>query len=108
MVKQQDMVSPGTGGFWGWLNGKTEGFEQRMFDRANEAVSQPFGEWVKGTVIDLWDWFVNTLPEIAGYGVMAAGAYIMISPLIGTGGLGKAIGVTAGGLTVTVCILATQ
>lgn len=108
MVKQQDMESPGTGGFWGWLNGKTEGYEQRMFDRANGEFTKPFGEWAKETVIDLWDWFVGVLPEIAGYGVLATGAFVMISPLVTRGGIGKPLGILAAGLAVTVCILTTQ
>jgi|SRR5690625_252930 len=93
---------------WDWINGKTEDFEQRMFERGNQELMKPIGSWVKGGLQDLWAWFIDVLPEIAGYGVMATGAFIMIAPLVSRGGLMKPLSFMVGGLIVTVCILATQ
>lgn len=97
---------------WEWINGKTEQFEQRMFEKGNEVVTKPaaesIGGWFREVGSDVWVWFVGVLPDIAGYGVFATGAFVMISPLVSRGGMLKPLSIMAAGLIFTVCILGTN
>lgn len=88
----------------------------------SEAIGlfEKVGEWFRGSTKEAllspikfgfegaWEWFVSILPDIAGYGILTASAFMMISPLVSRGGLLKPLSYLAAGLTVTVCILATQ
>jgi len=93
---------------WEWINGKTSEWEQRMFERGNQELLKPIGEWIKDIGTDIWVWFVGVLPDIAGYGVFATGALVMLSPLVGRGGMMKPLSYMVGGLILTVCILTTN
>lgn len=93
---------------WEWINGKISDGEQRMFDKGNEELMKPVGRWLKEAGTDLWVWFVDVLPDIAGYGVYAAGFFVMLSPLVTSSGMMKPLSYLAGGLILTVCILMTN
>lgn len=93
---------------WDGVNGVIKQWEQRMFDKGNEELTKPMGRWLKEIGTDLWVWFVDVLPDIAGYGVFATGAIVMLSPLVSSSGMFKPLAVMVGGLIVTVCILATN
>lgn len=93
---------------WEWINNETKKIEDKLIDKGNAELMKPVGRWVKETGSDLWVWFVDVLPDIAGYGVFAAGAIIMLSPLITKSGMIKPLSYLAGGLILTVCILMTN
>lgn len=94
---------------WDWLNDKTKQIEKEyIIEPVNNYFLDKVGEFVVETSKDAWTWFVDALPDIAGFGVYAAGAFIMISPLVTRGGMLKPLAYLAGGLIVTVCILATN
>lgn len=93
---------------WVWVNGKIAYWEQKMFDKGNEELMKPAGRWIKEAGTDLWVWFVEVLPDIAGYGVMACGAFIILGSMISDKGMMKPLACLAGGLILSVCILMTN
>lgn len=76
-------------------------------------IVEPTGERVGDKFVDLatdigrnvWEWFVHSIPDLAGYGTMAAGGAIILGSMVGRGGLMKPLAYLAGGLIVAVCIL---
>lgn len=94
---------------WDWINGHIDGFERKyIIEPGDEYISSKFEVTLADLGKDIWSWFVDALPDIAGYGVFATGAIVMLSPLISKSGMMKPLAFLTGGLIVTVCILATN
>lgn len=93
---------------WDLINDNIEQWEQKMFEKGNQELLKPFGRWIKEVGTDLWVWFVDVLPDIAGYGIITTGVFVMISPLVCSSGMMKPLSYLAGGLILTVCILMTN
>lgn len=55
--------------------------------------------------VKAWDWFLQVIPDIAGYGTLVAGGWIMVGSMIGDSATFKPAGCLAAGLIVGVCIL---
>lgn len=53
----------------------------------------------------VWDYFLEVLPDLMGYGTLLAGGAIIIGSMIGKGGLMKPLGFFAGTLIVATVIL---
>lgn len=94
---------------WDWVNEGISNWEQKhIIDPGNEFVITGIGNALAELGKDIWTWFVEVLPDIAGYGTFAAGAFIMIAPVASRSGMLKPLAILAGGLTLAVCILATN
>ncbi|MBO0602764.1 hypothetical protein I2483_13935 [Sporosarcina sp. E16_3] len=52
----------------------------------------------------VWEWFVQSLPDLAGYGTMVTGVCVILSTMAGRG-MVRPLGFLAGGLIVAVCVL---
>lgn len=76
------------------------------FDDVGEWFRSELRAHIAGAFRPIWNWFIEYLPDFAGYGVVAAGAFMMIAPVASRGGMMKPLGILAGGLILTVCILA--
>jgi len=72
-------------------------------------TTRPIVESIKAmfanTGRDVWHWFVESIPDLAGYGTMAAGGFIILGSMVGRGGIAKPLAKLAAGLIVAVCIL---
>lgn len=55
--------------------------------------------------VKAWDWFLHIIPDLAGYGTLVAGGWIMVGAMIGDGATFKPAGYLAAGLIVGVCVL---
>lgn len=94
---------------WNWFNGKVEDFEQKhIIEPGNEFLTNKLGTALVELGSDLWTWFVGALPDIAGYGVVATGAFMMVAPIADRGGMLKPLGFLSAGLILSVCILTTN
>lgn len=94
---------------WESINDKIEEFEQKhIIDPSNEFLLNKLGTSLVELGKDIWHWFVEVLPDVAGYGTIAAGVFIMVSPMANRGGMMKPLGFLAGGLIMSVCILMTN
>ncbi|PEK70429.1 hypothetical protein [Bacillus pseudomycoides] len=56
-----------------------------------EFILKPIGHFFKECGSLLWDWFIVNLPDLMGYTTIAAGAFIIISSMLGKGSLMKTI-----------------
>lgn len=56
-----------------------------------ELILKPIGHFLKECASIAWDLFVINLPDIMGYTTIAAGAFIIISSMLGKGSLMKTI-----------------
>lgn len=74
-------------------------------EQGNKYVMEPIGNFFKNVAMGTWNWFVEALPDIMGYGALATGAIIVLSSMTGNGGIIKPIAYYAGGLIVALCIL---
>ena len=75
-----------------------------------EWFGKPTYESVKADIaevgLNLWDdWFFQMIPDLAGYGTLLAGGWMMIGSMFSDGAIGKALGLLSAGLIVSVCIL---
>ena len=75
-----------------------------------EWFGKPTYESVKADIaevgLNLWDdWFIQMIPDLAGYGTLLAGGWMMIGSMFSDGAIGKALGLLSAGLIVSVCIL---
>lgn len=94
---------------WDWVNEGISKWEQKhIIEPGNEFILNGIGSALAELGKDVWAWFVEELPYITGYGVIATGAFIMIAPVVTRGGMFKPLGILAGGLILSVCILATN
>lgn len=94
---------------WDWVNDGISNWEQKhIIEPGNEFLLSKVGTFLADLGKDVWHWFIDVLPDIAGYGTFAAGAFIMIAPIAGRGGMLKPLAILAGGLTLSLCILATN
>ncbi|WP_309326646.1 hypothetical protein, partial [Bacillus anthracis] len=55
--------------------------------REIEFILKPIRDFLKECGALLWDWFVVSLPDIMGYITLAAGAFLIISAMLGKGSL---------------------
>ncbi|PEI49963.1 hypothetical protein [Bacillus toyonensis] len=56
-----------------------------------EFILKPIGHFLKECGALLWDWFIVSLPDLMGYTTIAAGAFIIISSMLGKGSMMKTI-----------------
>lgn len=76
-----------------------------MWDHFAKPSVESFKADLAGLGMKVWDWFVHSIPDFAGYGTMAVGGYIILASLFGRGSIMKPVGLLAGGLILAVCIL---
>jgi len=60
---------------------------------------------VKKISTGVWNYFLEILPDLMGYGTLVAGGAIIIGSMVGRGGLMKPLGFFAGSLIVATVIL---
>ena len=66
---------------------------------------EPIGNAIKNIASGAWNWVVDVLPDVMGYGAILAGATIILGSMVGNGGMIKPLAVYGGGLIVAICIL---
>lgn len=83
-------------------------FDRWVIEKEHEYIYDPMGRGIsnffKNIGVASWEWFVNVLPDIIGFGAVATGALVIISSMAGRGMM-KPIGVFAGVTILAVCIL---
>lgn len=93
-------------GFWDWFNEGVADFERKhIIEPGNEFFKENIRTFLAETGRTVWDWFLQTIPDLVGYGTIAAGALVMLGSMVGRGGLLKPLGYLAGGVVLAVCIL---
>jgi len=87
-----------SGGIMGWLNDVSDSFIQSEVN----FILKPIGHFL----LEIWHWVVDNLPDIIGfYGTLVTAVCIILSSMLGRGGIIKPITVYAGLLILSICIL---
>ncbi|GGA31509.1 hypothetical protein [Psychrobacillus lasiicapitis] len=68
-------------------------FDQWVIDTEKEYIYKPLGEKIANNLgeglkdigLIVWNSFVETLPDLIGFGTIAAGAFVIISTMFGRG-----------------------
>lgn len=76
-----------------------------VVEPTSDYIVDKIGDVASGVGHSVWDWFVQAIPDIAGYGTMASGIFIVLGSMVGRGGILKPLAYLAGGLIVAVCVL---
>lgn len=91
---------------WDWF------VERGKVNQYSESVKNgdhPFWSWIQSEIhtvsLDMWNWFILNLPDIVGYLTITAGVGIILSAMIGRGGMMKVLGWYAGIVILVICIL---
>ena len=91
---------------WDWF------IERGKVNQYSESVKNgdhPFWNWIQSELhnvfMDMWSWFILNLPDIVGYLTIGAGIGIVLSAMIGRGGMMKVLGWYAGIVILAICIL---
>ena len=83
-------------------------YDRWVIEKEHELIYRPLGEKIGDAFKEIgmmaWDWFVDVLPSIVGYGAVATGAFVILSSMAGRGMM-KPLGIFAGVTIVAVCIL---
>ncbi len=95
-------------GFGGWILDKYNNFAEGAINAEMEWVLKPIGHFIKFLTLEMWEWFVANLPEIMGYTTMAAGVFVILSAMVGKGGMVKTLAWYFGFFILATCILAGQ
>lgn len=94
---------------WDWINEKTYKWEQNLIDEGNNTLAEqllkPIGEFFVYVGKESWNWFIEYLPDMVGYGTMATGAFIILGSMVDKGGLMKPLSYYTCGLVASLCIL---
>lgn len=97
---------PLPGSFMDWLNGIGDKFIGKEKEIVGSAA-HPIQTFIMDAAHDFAHWFVGHLPDIMGYGAIAAGVFIILGAMTGgKGGMMKPLGFYAALLIIAICILA--
>ncbi|MBU8908466.1 M23 family metallopeptidase [Desertibacillus haloalkaliphilus] len=80
-------------------------FSDWVIGKETELVLKPFANFIQEVTTDIWMWFVANLPDIMGYGTIAAGVLMIFSSMVGKGGMIKTLAWWFGALILAICIL---
>lgn len=80
-------------------------FSDSIVQTEVELILKPIGYFFKECGALLWDWFIVSLPDLMGYTTIAAGAFIIISSMLGKGSLMKTVSWYAALLILALTIL---
>jgi hypothetical protein len=89
----------------GWLMEKYNDFADKVIGSQYEFILKPIGHFFREVSTDVWDWFVLNLPDIIGYTTVGAGVVIILSSMVGKGGMLKTLGWYFGAFILAACIL---
>jgi hypothetical protein len=84
---------------------KMNHFSDWVVSKEIELFIKPFVEFMQGLATTFWHWFIKVLPDLMGYGAIIAGICIILSAMIGRGGLLKPLAVYFAALVIAICIL---
>lgn len=87
-----------------WMD-KVNDFSDWVVHGEVELILKPIGAFLKEVGITLWDWFLINLPDLMGYTTIAAGAFMIISSMLGGGSLMKTMSWYAAAFIVALTIL---
>ena len=91
---------------WEWF---AERGKVNQYSESIKNGDHPFWNWIQSELhtlfLDMWSWFILNLPDIIGYLTIGAGIGIILSAMIGRGGLMKVLGWYAGIVILAICIL---
>lgn len=91
---------------WDSINEWIADMERKhIIDPANDFLKENIRSFLAETGRTVWDWFVQSIPDLVGYGTITAGVWVMLGAMIGRGGMLKPLGILAGGVITAVCIL---
>lgn len=80
-------------------------FSEWAQKQGDKFVLEPIGNTIKNIGSASWNWFVDSLPDIVGYCTLVAGGTIILSSMVGSGGIMKPIAVYAGLVIIAISIL---
>jgi hypothetical protein len=89
----------------GWLMEKYNAFSDKVIGSQYEFILKPIGHFFRDVSTDVWNWFVINLPDIIGYTTVGAGVIIILSSMVGRGGMLKTLGWYFGAFILAACIL---
>jgi hypothetical protein len=89
----------------GWLMEKYNAFADWVIGKEIEFIGALAKNGLKEVIMDVWKWFVHNLPDIIGYTTVGAGVVIILSSMVGKGGMLKTIGWYFGAFILASCIL---
>lgn len=89
------------GWFWDTING----FSDKVIGGENKIIVGPILRWIHDLSGAFWGWFVLHLPDIVGYGAIAAGIGMILGSMVGKGGMMKPFALFAALFILAVCIL---
>lgn len=89
----------------GWLMDKINHFSNKVIGAENELLVGPAIKMFKDLGAAFWGWFVLHLPDIVGYGAIAAGIGMVLGSMVGKGGMMKPFALFVGLFILAACIL---
>jgi hypothetical protein len=92
-------------GFWATAMEKYNAFSDKVIGSQYEFILKPIGHFFRDVSTDVWNWFVINLPDIIGYTTVGAGVIIILSSMVGRGGMLKTLGWYFGAFILAACIL---
>lgn len=78
--------------------------EKEIIGDVSDSFLRNLGNGIKNIGIDIWNWFVPTIPDLIGYGAVATGVLVIISTMAGRGVV-KPIGLFGGITVLAICVL---
>lgn len=78
--------------------------EKEFIGKATEGFLANLGQGIKNIGMDIWNWFVPTIPDLIGYGAVATGVLVIFNSMASRGVV-KPMGWFAGVSVLAVCIL---
>jgi hypothetical protein len=88
-----------------WFLENYNAFADKVIGSQYQFILKPLGHFCRDVSIDVWNWFVLNLPDIIGYTTIGAGVVIILSSMVGKGGMLKTIGWYFGAFILATCIL---
>lgn len=84
---------------------KVNDFSDWFVHQEVELILKPIGVFCREVIVMLWDWFVISLPDLMGYTTITAGAFIILSSMLGKGSMMKTISWYTAALILAITIL---
>lgn len=98
-------IDGSSSGISGFFLEKFNNFSDWVIGKEMELIVKPFANFMQELTTNIWTWFVMNLPDIMGYATVGAGIIIIISSMVGKGGMIKTLAVYFAIMILAICIL---
>jgi len=92
------------GWYWEFDRWLVEKGKENIVEPAADKVGETVGGVFKSIGLSAWEWFVEVLPDLIGYGAVATGVFVILSTMAGRGMI-KPLAIFSGVTIVAVSIL---